>query len=86
MEEYNMLTFKEFIKESSYPFWVKSLSVSVQLKINSLSKQIENEEDIQKQNKLIAQQNKLNGYLNILKLGLETRDKKILSRVKSLKL
>lgn len=81
-----MKTFKQFINESKYPFWVRTLSVMLSFKIKSLSTQIENENDVTKQNILIGKQNTLNGYLNMLELGIETNDMKLLNRVKSMKI
>lgn len=81
-----MKTFKQFINESKYPFWVRTLSVMLSFKIKSLSTEIENENDVTKQNILIGKQNTLNGYLNMLELGIETNDMKLLNRVKSMKI
>ena len=50
-----------------------------------MMKQIEKEEDPIKQNKLIAQQNKLLSYISGLGIGVGTEDKVLLQRLKSFK-
>lgn len=52
-------------------------------KVRNLSKSIENEQDPVKQNKMIAQQNKLISYINGLGIAIGTSDKTLLRRIKS---
>ena len=58
-----MMRFKQFISESKYPIWVRLTLGGLVLKTRNLSKAIENEQDPMKQNKMIAQQNKLLSYI-----------------------
>ena len=53
------------------------------LKIRNLSKAIENEQDPIKQNKMIAQQNKLLSYINGLGIAIGTSDKTLLNKLKN---
>ena len=79
------MRFKQFISEGKYPMWVRLTVGTLVLKINNLNKQIENEEDPIKQNKLISQQNKLLSYISGLGIGVGTEDKVLLQRLKSFK-
>ena len=80
-----MMRFKQFISEGKYPMWVRLTVGTLVLKINNLTKQIENEEYPIKQNKLISQQNKLLSYISGLGIGVGTEDKVLLQRLKSFK-
>ena len=80
-----MIRFKSYIAEGKYPIWVRVTVGSLVLKIKKLSRQIENETDPVKQNKLIAQQNKLISYINGLGVGVGSSDTVLLKRLKSLK-
>ena len=80
-----MLSFKEFISEGNYPSWVRFTVGTLVIKIQNLSKQIENEEDPAKQNQLISKQNRLLSYISGLGIGVGTKDKALLQRLKSLK-
>jgi hypothetical protein len=80
-----MMRFKQFISEGKYPMWVRLTVGTLVLKINNLTKQIENEEDPTKQNKLISQQNKLLSYISGLGIVVGTEDKVLLQRLKSFK-
>ena len=64
-----MKSFRTFITEGKYPMWVRITVGALVLRIRSLSARIENETDPVKQNKLIAQQNKLLSYMNGLGVG-----------------
>lgn len=81
-----MMRFKQFIKEGSYPVWVRITVGTLVIKINNLSKQIGQESDPIKQNSLISQQNKLLSYISGLGIGIETEDKILLQRLKSVKI
>jgi hypothetical protein len=54
-----MMSFKTFLEEGSYPLWTKAVTAGLVLKVRSLSREIEREEDVAKQNELLGQQNKL---------------------------
>lgn len=60
-----MKSFRTFITEGKYPMWVRITVGALVLRIRSLSARIENETDPVKQNKLIAQQNKLLSYREV---------------------
>lgn len=80
-----MLRFKQFINEGTYPVWVRITVGTLVVKINNLSKQIEQESDPVKQNSLIAQQNKLLSYISGLGIGVGAEDKVLLQRLKTYK-
>jgi len=80
-----MKRFRTFIAEGKYPLWVRVTVGSLVLRIKNLSRQIENATDPVKQNKLIAQQNKLISYINGLGVGVGSSDTVLLKRLKSLK-
>ena len=71
--------------EGKYPLWVRVTVGSLVLRIKNLSRQIENATDPVKQNKLIAQQNKLLSYINGLGVGVTSSDTVLLKRLKSMK-
>ena len=80
-----MKSFRTFITEGKYPMWVRITVGALVLRIRSLSARIENETDPVKQNKLIAQQNKLLSYMNGLGVGVTSSDTVLLKRLKSIK-
>ena len=80
-----MKSFRTFITEGKYPMWVRITVGALVLRIRSLSARIENETDPVKQNKLIAQQNKLLSYMNGLGVGVTSSDTVLLKRLKSLR-
>ena len=71
--------------EGKYPLWVRVTVGSLVLRIKNLSRQIENETDPVKQNKLIAEQNKLLSYINGLGVGVTSSDTVLLKRLKSMR-
>ena len=78
-----MLSFAEYtqLSEGTYPAWVKVGAMV--LKVRNLSARIERENDPVKQNRLIAQQNKLLAYVVGLGVAVSTSDKQLLSKIKS---
>ena len=80
-----MKSFRTFITEGKYPMWVRITVGALVLRIRSPSARIENETDPVKQNKLIAQQNKLLSYMNGLGVGVGSSDTVLLKRLKSMK-
>ena len=78
-----MVRFKTFMTEGRYPVWTKAVTVGLVIKIRSLSIAIEQEQDPVKQNKLIAQQNKLLGYLNGLGIAVNSDDPRLMTSVRS---
>ena len=77
-----MKTFKTFLKEGGYPFWMRAATAGLVLKVRNLSRQIEQETDPEKQNHLIGQQNKLLAYMNGLGIAVSTRDRQLMSKVR----
>jgi len=71
--------------EGKYPLWVRVTVGSLVLRIKNLSRQIENETDPVKQNKLIAEQNKLLSYINGLGVGVTSSDTVLLKRLKTMR-
>lgn len=80
-----MVSFKTYITEGKYPIWMRITVASLVMKIRNLSSQIEKEEDPTKQNVLIAKQNKLLGYISGLGIGIGTKDKVTLNRIRRLR-
>lgn len=78
-----MIRFKTFINEGRYPIWTKALTVGLVLRIRNLSKAIEREQNPVKQNKLIAQQNKLLAYLDGLGIAVNSDDPRLMKSVRS---
>jgi hypothetical protein len=72
-----MLSFAEYtaLNEGTYPAWVTVTVGAMVLKVRNLSARIERENDPVKQNKLIAQQNKLLAYVGGLGVEVSTGDK-----------
>jgi len=83
-----VLGFNDYVHhlhEGTYPAWVRvSVGVMV-LKIRNLSTRIERETDPVKQNRLIAQQNKLLAYVGGLGVAVSTGDKQLIGRLHSLR-
>ena len=79
-----MLRFKEYseLREGRYPTWLKFVTGGLVLKVRGLSNQIQNETDPVKQNKLISKQNNLLSYIVGLGIGVSSRDRTLLNRIK----
>ena len=80
-----MVSFKTYITEGKYPVWMRITVASLVMKIRNLSSHIEKEQDPTKQNVLIAKQNKLLSYVSGLGIGIGTKDKAILNRIRRLR-
>ena len=80
-----MVSFKTYITEGKYPIWMRITVASLVMKIRNLSSQIEKEEDLTKQNVLIAKQNKLLSYISGLGIGVGTKDMATLNRIRRLR-
>lgn len=78
-----MMKFKTFISEGKYPLWVRFTVGGMVMKIRNLQRQIENEDDVVKQNKLISQQNSLISYIGGLGVGVSSTDQTLLQKLKS---
>ena len=63
--------------------WLRITVGGLVIRIKNLSKQIENEKDPQKQNKLISQQNTLLSYISGLGVGVGSTDQILLKKLKS---
>lgn len=63
--------------------WLRITVGGLVIRIKNLSKQIENEKDPQKQNKLISQQNTLISYISGLGVGVGSTDQILLKKLKS---
>lgn len=77
-----MLRFREFISEGKYPLWVRFTVGGLVLRVKNLQNQIEKEEDLVKQNKLISQQNSILSYISGLSVGISSTDSKLLQKLK----
>ena len=80
-----MVSFKTYITEGKYPIWMRITVASLVMKIRNLSSQIEKEEDLTKQNVLIAKQNKLLSYVTGLGIGVGNKDMATLNRIRRLR-
>ena len=78
-----MIRFKTFITEGRYPAWTKAVTVGLVLRVRNLATAIEREQDPVKQNKLIAQQNKLLAYLDGLGIAVNSDDARLITSVRS---
>ena len=78
-----MLSFAEYtqLNEGTYPAWVKVTVGAMVLKVRNLSARIERESDPVKQNKLIAQQNKLLAYVGGLGVAVSNSDKQLMGKL-----
>ena len=78
-----MLSFAEYtqLSEGTYPAWVKVTVGAMVLQVRNLSARIERENDPVKQNRLIAQQNKLLAYVGGLGLAVSTNDRRLMGRL-----
>ena len=74
--------FKSYLREGRYPTWVRFTVGGLVLKIQNLQTQIDNEKNVQKQNKLISQQNSLLSYISGLSVGVGSSDNVLLKRLK----
>ena len=77
-----MLSFAEYtaLNEGNYPAWVKVTVGAMVLKVRNLSIRIEREPDPMKQNRLIAQQNKLLAYMGGLGVAVSTNDAQLIGK------
>jgi len=80
-----LINFKTYyqLSEGKYPMWLRITVGGLVIRIKNLSKQIENEKDPQKQNKLISQQNTLLSYISGLGVGVGSTDQILLKKLKS---
>jgi hypothetical protein len=80
-----VLSFAQYtaLNEGTYPAWVKVTVGAMVLKVRNLSARIERENDPVKQNKLIAQQNKLLAYVGGLGVAVSTSDRQLMGKMHS---
>ena len=78
-----LLSFAEYtqLSEGTYPAWVKVTVGAMVLKVRNLSTRIEREPDPMKQNRLIAQQNKLLAYVGGLGVAVSTSDRPLMGKL-----
>ena len=78
-----MLSFAEYteLTEGTYPAWVKITVGAMVLKVRNLSTRIQGETDPVKQNRLIAQQNKLLAYVGGLGVAVSTSDRQLMGKL-----
>jgi hypothetical protein len=78
-----MLSFAEYteLTEGTYPAWVKITVGAMVLKVRNLSTRIQGETDPVKQNRLIAQQNKLLAYVGGLGVAVSTSDRQLMGKM-----
>ena len=80
-----MLSFAEYtaLNEGTYPAWVKVTVGAMVLKVRNLSTRIEREPDPMKQNRMIAQQNKLLAYVGGLGVAVGTSGRQLMGKLHS---
>ena len=78
-----LLSFAEYtqLSEGTYPAWVKVTVGAMVLKVRNLSTRIQGETDPVKQNRLIAQQNKLLAYVGGLGVAVSTSDRQLMGKM-----
>ena len=78
-----VLSFAQYtaLNEGTYPAWVKVTVGAMVLKVRNLSTRIEREPDPVKQNRLIAQQNKLLAYMGGLVVAVSTNDTQLMGKL-----
>jgi hypothetical protein len=78
-----LMSFAEYtqLSEGTYPAWVKVTVGAMVLKVRNLSARIERENDPVKQNRLIAQQNKLLAYVGGLGVAVSTSDRQLMGKL-----
>jgi len=79
-----MKRFKQYLNEGRYPAWVKVVVGGIVMRLNNLATQIQQETDPKKQNQLIAQQNKLLGYISGLGIGVNSNDPKLMTKLRGI--
>lgn len=79
-----MIGFKTYVDltEGRKPMWLKVVVGGMVMKVRNLSIQIQSEKDIQKQNKLISQQNNLISYIVGLGIGVNSKDPQLTNTMK----
>ena len=77
-----LVRFREFIKEGSYPIWVKVIVGGIIVKMRNLQSMIDSETDSVKISKLIGKQNELLSYISGLGVGVGTKDTKLMNMMK----
>ena len=79
----SLLSFTEYtqLSEGTYPAWVKVTVGAMVLKVRNLSARIERENDPVKQNRLLAQQNKLLAYVSGLGVAVSTSDRQLMGKM-----
>ena len=77
-----VLSFAQYtaLNEGTYPAWVKVTVGAMVLKVRNLSARIERANDPVKQNRLIAQQNKLLAYMGGLGVAVSTNDAQLIGK------
>jgi len=79
-----VLGFNDYVQhlhEGAYPAWVKVTVGAMVLKVRNLSTRIERETDPVRQNRLIAQQNKLLAYVGGLGVAVSTNDQRLMRKM-----
>jgi hypothetical protein len=77
-------SFREFAltEKRGFPIWIRGAVILIAARIKSLSSRIEKEPDPKKQNDMIASQNRLIGYITSLGIAIDTKNRKMISKLK----
>ena len=78
-----IIRFKNFLTEGRYPMWSKVVVGGIVMRIRNLERQISSETDNDKKLKLIGKQNVLLSYISGLGVAVNSRDFKLMNRIKS---
>ena len=83
MTKTSIKPFRHYLAERQwYPTWVRATVVTLILRVRDLTKMIENSDDQVTKQSLLAQQNKLLAYISGLGIAIDTKDDRLLNRLK----
>ena len=81
-----MMGFKNYtnVKEGKFPTWLKMFVGVLVMRLKNLQNQIKSQTDPKIQNNLIGKQNTILGMVSGLGIGINSKDKEILQKMKSI--
>jgi hypothetical protein len=83
MTKTSIKPFRQYLAErQGYPTWVRATVVTLILRVRDLTKRIEDSNDQVTKQSLLAQQNKLLAYISGLGIAIDTKDDRLLNRLK----
>jgi len=83
MTKTSVKPFRQYLAErKGYQTWVRATVVTLILRVRDLTKRIEESDDQVTKQSLLAQQNKLLAYISGLGIAIDTKDDRLLNRLK----